>query len=221
MMKIFYTYLWLREDGTPYYVGKGCKDRAYVRHRVGKPPSKECILLQEHPSEEAAFEAEKFFISYYGRKDLGTGCLRNLSDGGEGISGLVVTAEQRKKQSEAAKKRWSDPKQRQQLVDAHIGQKGWNTGIKTPPQVCKKLSEIHTGVKLSDSHREGISRGLKGNQYTKGHRLSEEHKAKLSAVRTGHRGWNKGKRWSVSEVARANIKAGAIKREAMKRVKVS
>lgn len=81
----FYTYLYLRENGAVKYVGKGTKKRAFEssNHRGLTPKDKNLILLQEHPTEDDAFEAEKFFISYYGRKDLGTGCLRNLTDGGE------------------------------------------------------------------------------------------------------------------------------------------
>ena len=85
----FYTYLWLRNDGTPYYVGKGRGDRAFSGpHTVHRPIERERILIQEWPSEAEAFEAEIFLIAFYGRKDIGTGILRNLTDGGEGSSGL-------------------------------------------------------------------------------------------------------------------------------------
>lgn len=86
----FYTYLWLRENGIPYYVGKGKEQRAYRRsqHRVKCPP-RERILVEYHASEQDAFAAEIFLIAYYGRIDLGTGCLRNLTDGGDGCSGLI------------------------------------------------------------------------------------------------------------------------------------
>jgi hypothetical protein len=80
---IFYTYLWLREDGTPYYAGKGHSQRAY---RKGCPANPENILIQEWPDETGAFEGEKLLIAIYGRKDLGTGILRNRTDGGEGAS---------------------------------------------------------------------------------------------------------------------------------------
>ena len=95
MINTFYTYLWLREDGTPYYVGKGTGRRAYQSNggRTYHPPrDTQRILIQEHLSEEDAFSVEKFLISLYGRLDLGTGILRNLTDGGEGVrnpSGLV------------------------------------------------------------------------------------------------------------------------------------
>lgn len=79
----FYTYMWLREDGTPYYVGKGTGQRAF---RKGCPPH-ERIVVQDWPSEEDALHAERFLISFYGRKDKETGCLINLTDGGDGTSG--------------------------------------------------------------------------------------------------------------------------------------
>src|ERR1700674_2268174 len=92
---MFYTYLWLREDGTPYYVGKGHGERAYELHRTNNrrmhAPPKERIILYPADSELDAFETEIALIWYYGRKDLGLGCLRNLSDGGEGPTGRICS----------------------------------------------------------------------------------------------------------------------------------
>lgn len=98
-MSNFYTYIWLREDGTPYYVGKGKGQRAFISgaHNVQKPADQSHIQVQEFPDEASAFEAEKFLIAFYGRKNLGTGCLRNLTDGGEGPSGRVLSAETRQR----------------------------------------------------------------------------------------------------------------------------
>jgi hypothetical protein len=89
MNDAYYVYFWLREDGTPYYVGKGKGDRlrkkATREHRY--PPNLEQMIILPYASEAEAFEAEMFFISFYGRQDLGTGCLRNRTAGGEGFRG--------------------------------------------------------------------------------------------------------------------------------------
>ncbi len=95
----YYTYLYLRADGTPYYVGKGSGYRKFVRRgRVIAPPlDKSFVLTQEFPTEADAFAAEQFLIAYYGRKDLGLGILHNRTNGGEGTSGFtrVVSQKQR------------------------------------------------------------------------------------------------------------------------------
>jgi hypothetical protein len=83
-MRTFYSYLWLREDGTPYYVGKGTKRRAYDSRLYHRPPKDRTrIIVQEFASEEDALFAECFLIALFGRKDLSEGCLINLTDGGE------------------------------------------------------------------------------------------------------------------------------------------
>jgi len=92
----YYTYAYLREDGSPYYIGKGKGNRAYVKHWRSKvrggyftPPEKDRILiLKNNLTEEQAYQHEMYMIKILGRKDLGTGILRNMSDGGKGGKGV-------------------------------------------------------------------------------------------------------------------------------------
>ena len=111
----YYTYAYLREDRTPYYIGKGTGNRIYSKHRRLKPPKDKSriIFLKQNLTEEEAFKHEIYMIAVFGRKDLGTGILRNLTDGGEGTSNCG-TPEQR---SESVRKANASrtPEQRREI----------------------------------------------------------------------------------------------------------
>jgi hypothetical protein len=102
----FYVYAYKREDGTPYYVGKGKGKRAWTNQGrfVSKPRDKNRItLLATNLSEPEAFEWEEDLISLLGRIDLGTGCLHNLTNGGDGSSGYTHKESTKAKIGEALK----------------------------------------------------------------------------------------------------------------------
>lgn len=85
-MTDYYVYLYLRPDMTPYYVGKGRRNRAYSKVRIVSVPSdlSRIKFIKTGLSESDAYMWEWFWVQEFGRKDTGTGCLRNLSDGGDG-----------------------------------------------------------------------------------------------------------------------------------------
>ena len=105
-MTKFYVYGYFREDGTPYYIGKGTGYRATTQscHTVKVPADRSRIrILTGELSDEEAREWEKDLIALLGRKVDGSGCLRNLTLGGEGIAGFRFSEESKKRMSRSAK----------------------------------------------------------------------------------------------------------------------
>ncbi len=84
-MNEYYTYAYLREDKTPYYIGKGKKNRLFYKYGKNCKPPKDkskIIKLKQNLTEEEAFKHEIYMIAVFGKKCDGTGILMNISDGG-------------------------------------------------------------------------------------------------------------------------------------------
>jgi hypothetical protein len=205
--KNFYVYVFLRSTDSlagpkysPYYVGKGKGNRAYSCQRRGAPRPKDSnfiAFIEEGLTEAQAFALEKYCIALYGRIDLGTGVLRNLTDGGDGVSGIVFSSETIKRLSEA------------------------NLGKALPQETKDKISAAMSGRKLSEKTKQLISEGHARGKYelvsptgavytvTNLSTFCQEHDLQIgniSAVINGRRPHHRG--WTGRVVCHCNPRAG-------------
>ena len=183
----FYVYVIFRPNGIPCYVGKG-QHRRWLEHAKGScnqhltniyklaGGALPAIKIREDLTETEAFDIEKVFIVAIGRKTTG-GPLVNLTDGGEGVSGM--------KQSEHAiattrarflgKKRGPMPEESRANLSA--ARKGWrasddckraiSAGLKgkpKPPGWADRLSRTMMGHVLSQSTKDKISVAMRGKK---------------------------------------------------------
>lgn len=159
---MFYVYAYLRIDGSPYYIGKGTGKRAYqhLKSDTTHPPidKSRIIFLETNLSEVGALALERRYIQWYGRKDTGTGILRNMTDGGEGSSGRIASESQREKQSRSMS-----------------GKPAWNKGVSPSEETLAKMSKSQIGKKYgpaAQERKDKISSALTGRERTKEHSLN-------------------------------------------------
>jgi uncharacterized protein YpmB len=146
----FYTYAYLREDKTPYYIGKGQRNRLYKKHQKGisVPRDKSRIIfLKQNLTEEDAFKHEIYMIAVFGRKDLGTGILHNRTDGGDGASGAIVGEETRRKMSKIHKGKSLAEEHKKKIGLANSGEKNAFYSMPFSKEHRKKISESNSGEK--------------------------------------------------------------------------
>lgn len=151
----YYVYRHVRLDtNVPFYIGVGTKPKKYNGQyteysranskqnrnvfwkRILNKSSYRVDILLEVDSIEKAYEKEIEFIKLYGRRDLNTGSLVNLTSGGVGISDVSkgvrdkisrgqINSNQNnlqlsKDRSERIKLKWQDPLFRDKIVAGQI-----------------------------------------------------------------------------------------------------
>lgn len=159
------------DEGKVFYVGIGRPKRAFwfyersefwhryvAKHCAAGVPRVD--IIHQNISWASACEHERFWIEAYGRRDLGTGCLVNLTDGGDGAVGCIPSEETRQKISQA------------------------NKGKTHSEEARQKISQAKKGKPKSEEHRQKISQAKKGEKNPRwGKTHSEETKAKMSQAR--------------------------------------
>jgi len=180
-MEDFYTYAYLREDGSPYYIGKGRGNRAWAPHTkcaAQRPKDKSrIILLKQNLSEAEAFRHEEYLIAILGRKDLGTGLLRNMTNGGEGSSGFsseVIEKIRKARQSQPCPRKNSAHseetkalyrKQRKQYEYTFYGPNGEIVTGLSPTEMCALHPQLQRGNLIAVARgSKSIHKGWKASR---------------------------------------------------------
>lgn len=160
--------------------------------------SKEYIAFCDN--EDTLNWMERFYIRKFNARQSNIGY--NLTDGGEGSLGRIISEETRKKlrglhHSEEARKKISEAhkgktlseEQKRKISESRKGKSPWNKGKKNcySEQQIQHIKEGQANMsdEAKQNRREAISKKLKGNQNCVGRIISEETRRKISESNKG------------------------------------
>ena len=152
-------------DGNVFYIGiSNNKYRPYyfynrnnLWHKIFNKYGCKVDILSENLNKEDACELEEFLIELYGKRCDNTGCLANITAGGDGIRDYKFSEET--------------------LNKIRNSRKGYIMSEETKKKISQSLKGKHkkTSInyskpkdKISDNRKKQISDNLKGKSYGKG-----------------------------------------------------
>jgi hypothetical protein len=155
---------------------------------IGAEIRKEVVFLTDDEQEALVEECRR--IATFPK-----GTLTNHTLGGDGTAGRTpsddtkakiadahrgktLSEEHRRKVSEGLKAHYSDPVNRERIGASQRGKK-------RDPQVGQQIAESLRGKSKSEEHRQHLSEARQGRIFGP---LTPEHRARLSAAKTGHPG---------------------------------
>lgn len=161
--------------GTVFYVGKGNKNRLNLARRNVKWQAIVDIsggfnreIVFSSADEKEALDKERELIKEYGRANL---C--NMTNGGQGVSGMAYTPERKAEIS----KRFKGVKKGVNFIKYLKGRvysdetkakiAASNSRRKFSPETIEKMRQSALGRKASEETRKNISASLIGNTYRK------------------------------------------------------
>lgn len=227
----FYVYVLFRPNGFPCYVGKGTGNRwcdwdrggnPHLRNIIAKAGGKlPSVIVRDDLTEAESFAVEVALIAAIGRKKDG-GPLVNLTDGGEGVSGLRHSVETRAKISLIGKGRRHTAETRAKMAASHKGKKrsdearanmrAAQKGRTVSEEMRARISRTLSGRGPPPEHMERLRLLNVGNSHTRGKALSLEHRTKIGVAHSGQKrsaearknmsAWQIGRKMSEEAVAK-------------------
>jgi hypothetical protein len=152
---------------------KSKKSRNNLWWNIVNKSGYEIIVTDKNISWDDACELEKKYIKQYGRKDLGTGILVNMTDGGEGSFGHTMPQESKDIISRANKGRKRTKEQKKHLSELLIGENNPNYGNKWSDE--QKEDAKNKSLKWLETNDAAF----------KGKKHSEESKLVMSKIKLG------------------------------------
>lgn len=186
----FYTYLHRKADtGDIFYVGKGSGNRlngALQRSQYWKSVVKKhgftAEICQIWSSDAEAFEHERKLISTFRKQGIR---LCNLTDGGLGGIGRVISTEEREKRAVIQAQVWKRPGHR----DRHSEK---TKGKKVTEEACRNISASLVGKRLSP---------LRCSQMSEFQKIRQN----LPEVKAANSALNKGKKMDRTSVQKSAV----------------